>query len=62
MKVKYIKGKKENFLVEDNSIDLTPGAIYEVLEITKKFGFYRVIDDSGEDYCYPPNFFEIVEE
>lgn len=62
MKVKYIRGKKENFLVKDNFIDLTPGAIYEVLEITKKFGFYRVIDDSGEDYCYPPNFFEVIEE
>ncbi len=52
MKVKYL-GKTE-FLV------LTNGKIYNVLSVER--GYYRVVDDSGEDYLYPPEYFEIVEE
>lgn len=61
MKVKYIGKKQEDFLVRGNYIALTPGQIYEVLTEYED-GMYRVIDDSSEDYCYPPSFFEIVEE
>lgn len=52
MKVKW-KGKTE-FLM------LTHDKIYEVLSTEK--GWYRVVDDSGEDYLYPPEQFEIVKE
>ena len=52
MKVKWL-GKTEWLM-------LTNGKEYEVLSIEK--GFYRVIDDSGDDYLYPPTKFEIVEE
>lgn len=52
MKVKYT-GETE-FLM------LTHGKIYEVLSIEKDW--YRVIDDTGEDYLYPPEDFEIIEE
>lgn len=52
MKVRYI-GKTE-FLM------LTNGKIYEVLSIEKDW--YRVVDDTGEDYLYPPEDFVIVEE
>ena len=52
MKVKFI-GKTE-FLV------LTNAKVYDVLSVER--GFYRIIDDSGEDYLYPPQYFEIVEE
>lgn len=38
---------------------LTIGKIYEILEIDG--GDYRIIDDEGEDYLYPAEFFEIVE-
>lgn len=51
MKVKW-NGKTE-FLV------LTNGAAYEVLSIEN--GWYRLIDDSGEDYLYPPEQFDIIE-
>ena len=51
MKVRYT-GKTE-FLV------LTNGKIYEVKAVEK--GWYRIIDDSGEDYLYPPELFEIIE-
>lgn len=52
MKVKYI-GKTE-FLM------LTNSKIYEVISVEK--GWYRIIDESGEDYLYPPEQFEIIEK
>ena len=52
MKVKYL-GKSE-FLV------LTNNKIYDVISVEK--GWYRIVDDSGEDYLYPQKYFEIVEE
>lgn len=39
---------------------LTNGREYEVLSVEK--GWYRVVDDSGEDYLYPPEGFRIVSE
>lgn len=44
MKVKY-KGKTELFVLTDDKI-------YEVIAVEK--GWCRIIDDSGEDYLYPP--------
>lgn len=52
MKVRW-KGKTE-FLV------LTHNKIYTVLSTEREW--YRIIDDSGEDYLYPPEQFEIVKE
>jgi len=37
----------------------THSKIYYVLTIEK--GWYRIVDDSGEDYLYPPDNFEIIE-
>lgn len=45
---------------ETESLVLTSGKIYDVISIEK--GWYRINDDSGEDYLYPPQQFEIVEE
>lgn len=52
MKVKY-KEKTE-------PLCLTEEKVYEVLSIEGP-GWYRVIDDSGEDYLYSPECFEIVD-
>lgn len=51
---------KVRFLGKTESLVLTHGKIYDVLSVEK--GFYRIVDDSGEDYLYPPKYFEIVEE
>lgn len=51
MKVKFLG--KTDFLV------LTHNKIYDVLSIEKNW--YRLVDDSGDDYLYPPQQFEIVE-
>lgn len=52
MNVKWL-GKTDFLLLIDNKI-------YEVISIER--GWYRIIDNSGEDYLYPPDMFEIVEE
>ena len=52
MKVKWLG--KTDFLA------LTNNKIYDVIYIER--GWYRIIDDSGDDYLYPPDMFEIVEE
>ena len=45
---------KTEFLV------LTNGKVYEVLSIERDW--YRIVDDSGEDYLYPPELFELVND
>ncbi|HET9953800.1 MAG TPA: hypothetical protein VFQ61_04835 [Polyangiaceae bacterium] len=40
-------------------VSLTVGKIYSVLSIEK--GWYRVVDDTDEDYLYPPSLFEVVQ-
>lgn len=61
MKVRYIGKTVENFIVENNRMDLIPGKVYDVIKV-EKHGWYRIIDESGEDYMYPPELFEVVEE
>ena len=39
---------------------LINGKAYNVLAIEK--GWYRIVDESGEDYLYPSDNFEIIEE
>jgi hypothetical protein len=38
--------------------DLTLGKVYELLAIEANGAFYRIVDDSGEDYLYPANHFK----
>lgn len=52
MRAKYL-GKTE-FLV------LANGKVYEVLSVERDW--YRIVDDSGEDYLYPPELFELVND
>lgn len=51
MKVKY--------LGETSFLELTHHKIYKVLSVEK--GWYRIVDDSEEDYLYPPDEFEIID-
>ncbi len=42
---------------------LTPRSVYEVLpdESAAKSGYVRVVDNEGEDYLYPADYFVFVE-
>ena len=62
LKVRYI-GKREIDTPNSYKIfmDVLPDKIYEVLSIED--GWYRIIDESGEDYLYPTDkFLEVAEE
>ena len=50
---------KVRYLEETSFLELTHDKVYEVMSIEKEW--YRVMTDMGEDYLYPPEFFEIVE-
>ena len=52
MKVKYV-GKSDTLAFER-------GKVYSVLSIEK--GWYRIMTDLDEDYLFPPEDFEIVEQ
>ena len=51
MKVRY-KGETD--------ISLTSDKEYEVISVEETL--YRLVDDTGEDYLFSPDEFEIVEE
>lgn len=51
MKVKY-KGASD--------VSLTKGKLYEVISIEE--GWYRICDDTDDDYLFSPDEFDIVEE
>ncbi len=53
MKVKYI-GKISS------PLELINGKIYECLG--QEYSRYRIIDETGEDYLYPVDEFEVIEE
>lgn len=52
MKVKYIG--------ETNSATFINGKEYEVLSVEKDW--LRIVDETEEDYLYPPVEFEIIED
>lgn len=51
MKVKYIG---------ETDVSLTNGKEYDVLSIES--GWYRILDDTEEDYVFPPDQFEVTEQ
>ncbi len=46
------------YLGETSFLEMTHNKVYEVVSIEK--GWYRLVDDSGEDYLYPPDELEVV--
>lgn len=50
LKVKYIG--------VDNPLSLRTGKIYDARIL--KNGWYGIVDESGEEYAYPPEAFEVV--
>lgn len=60
MKVKVIPTKRK-VAGDFYTGDILDDKVYEVLEISNH-GFYKIVDESGEDYLYPPEMFTIIEE
>lgn len=59
MKVKIIP-EKRYLAGEFYTGDILDGKVYDVLSVEK--GCYRIVDESGDDYLYFAEMFEIVEE
>ena len=55
-----IRKMKVKFLGETSPLELLNGKVYEVVYVEKEW--YRIVDETGDDYLYPPECFEIVEE
>ena len=61
MKVKVIEENRTK-MGSFTTVDLLKNKIYEAEVDNGKMQWYRIVDESGEDYLYPPMLFEIVEE
>ena len=61
MKVKVIEEKRK-LMGGFSTTDLLKGKVYDAKKDVDSFGWYRIVDESGEDYIYPPELFEVVEE
>lgn len=53
-----MKALNVQFIGETNPLALINGKVYAVLSTEKKW--YRIVDETGEDYLYPPTAFKIV--
>lgn len=51
---------KVRWLGETDLVGLINGKTYDVISVEK--GWYRIVDESDEDYLYPPELFEIIEK
>ena len=51
---------KVKWLGKTHFLGLVHNKIYEVLSVEKDW--YRIVDESGEDYLYPPDKFVIIDE
>lgn len=61
MKVKVVEEKRK-LMGKFYTGDLLTGKVYTAEIDEGKHHWYRIVDESGEDYLYPPDIFEIVEE
>ena len=58
--LKMINSKiKVKFIGDDDPLSLRNGKIYEA-RILKK-NWYGIVDETGEEYAFPPELFEIIE-
>lgn len=48
------------YIGEDNPLSLRYGKIYEARVLQK--GWFGVVDETNEEYAYPPELFEFVKD
>lgn len=51
---------KVKFIGKSDPLGLLNGKEYSVLSIEKSW--YRIVDETGEDYLFPPELFYIVKQ
>lgn len=50
---------KVKYIGEDNPLALRAGNVYDARVLKK--GWFGIVDETKEEYAYPPEFFEIVD-
>ena len=60
MESKAVFGLKVKYLGKTTPMTLTNSKIYDVVAI--EGDWYRIVDETDEDYLYPIDSFEIVEQ
>ena len=48
------------YIGEDNPLSLRYGKIYEARVLQK--GWFGMVDETNEEYAYPPELFEVVKD
>ena len=48
------------YIGEDNPLSVRYGKIYEARVLQK--GWFGVVDETNEEYAYPPELFEVVKD
>lgn len=51
---------KVRYIGPDDPLALRNGKVYEA--VVGDHGWYSIVDETGEEYAYPPNKFEVVKE
>ena len=51
---------KVKYVGEDDPVSLRTGKLYHARVLKK--GWYGIVDESGEEYAYPPEVFEVIKE
>ena len=47
------------YIGEDDPLALRAGKVYSARVLKK--GWYGVVDETGEEYAYPPDLYEVIE-
>ena len=50
---------KVRYIGEDDPLSLRNGKVYDARVLKK--GWFGIVDETKEEYAYPPEFFEIVD-
>jgi hypothetical protein len=58
--LKFVVCLQKQSLGDISGEDVTLGKLYEVIDEDAGHGMLRIIDESGEDYLYPADWFEPV--
>lgn len=55
-----MEGMKVKYIGESDPLALINGKVYEVMAVED--GWYRIVDETGDDYLYAPENFEVVKD
>lgn len=58
----YFDGMRVKYIGEDDPEQLLNGKEYDVVEQDNHTGWYRITNEAGDDYLFPPEDFEVLRD